>query len=265
MSKKLRKDAPLAVIDSGVGGVSVLREIVKILPNEDIIYYGDSQNAPYGTKSLEEVRKLTCQVVEMLFARGCKGLVVACNTATSAAVRVLREQYPEVPIVGIEPAVKPAVLCKENPTVLVMATPMTIHEEKLQNLIHKYEDYGEIIPLACPGFMDYIEKGDMHSEELRNYLTELLYPFKNRKIDSAVCGCTHYPFAKELLQEILGPETYIVDGGEGTAREIKRRLTVADLLNPKDEKGTILFENSLLDPKAKESKIQLCEGLLKFS
>ena len=134
---------PIAVFDSGVGGISVLRELVKILPNENFIYYGDSKNAPYGTKTLEEVRKLTCEHARrLLFEENCKGLVVACNTATSAAVRKLREIYPEVPIVGIEPAVKPAVLCRVHPKVLVMATPMTVSQEKFRALMARYEDQG---------------------------------------------------------------------------------------------------------------------------
>ena len=135
MAYVLKRENPIAVFDSGVGGISVLRELVKVMPNENFIFFGDSKNAPYGTKSLEEVRSLTCTHAEELFDAGAKGLVVACNTATSAAVRVLREKYPEIPIVGIEPAVKPAVLCKEHPRVLVMATPMTIREEKFRKLM----------------------------------------------------------------------------------------------------------------------------------
>ena len=128
MSKKTN---PIAVFDSGVGGISVLRELVKILPNEDYIYYGDSKNAPYGMKDKETVKQLTINAAEYLFAQGAKGLVVACNTATSAAVRALRELYPDIPIVGIEPAVKPAATLKPNCRVLVMATPMTIGEEPM--------------------------------------------------------------------------------------------------------------------------------------
>ena len=127
---------PIAVFDSGVGGISVLRELVKIMPAENYLYFGDSLNAPYGTKTLDEVRELTCEHARrLLFEEGAKGLVVACNTATSAAVRKLREMYPDIPIVGIEPAVKPAVMCKEHPRVLVMATPMTIREEKFRKLM----------------------------------------------------------------------------------------------------------------------------------
>ena len=222
---------PIAVFDSGVGGISVLKELVKILPNENYIYFGDSKNAPYGMKSKDEVQKLTMNCAKMLFDKGAKALVVACNTATSAAVRALREKYPDIPIVGIEPAVKPAVSMKEHPKVLVMATPMTIREEKFQNLMGRYADQGEIIPLPCPGLMDFVERGDLHSDNFRKYLEELLYEYKNGNLDAAVLGCTHYPFAKELIQEILGENVMIFDGGEGTAREMKRRLAESVLLN----------------------------------
>lgn len=255
MSKKMQ---PIAVFDSGVGGISVLKELRKILPNEDYIYYGDSKNAPYGMKTKEEVRELTIQAAEYLFAQGAKGLVVACNTATSAAVRTLREIYPDVPLVGIEPAVKPAVTLKPNGRVLVMATPMTIREEKFQNLMSRYEDMAEIIPLPCPGLMDFVERGDLESEDFRRYLEELLFVHRIHPVDSVVLGCTHYPFAKKLIKEILGPDVEVYDGGEGTAREMKRRLAEADLLNDRLEKGTVDFQNSLEDVK----KIQLCEWLL---
>ena len=175
MKKGENLDRPIGVFDSGVGGISVLRELVKIMPNENFIYYGDSKHAPYGTKTKEEVRRLTRNHAIELFDRGAKGLVVACNTATSAAVRVLREEFSEVPIVGIEPAVKPAATFMENPRVLVMATPMTIREEKLQSLIARYADLGEIIPLPCPGLMNFVERGDLDGEDLMKYLNEFLF------------------------------------------------------------------------------------------
>ena len=255
MSKKTQ---PIAVFDSGVGGISVLRELRKILPNEDYIYYGDSINAPYGMKTKEEVCALTIKAAEYLFAQGAKGLVVACNTATSAGVRTLRELYPDVPIVGIEPAVKPAATLKPHGRVLVMATPMTIREEKFQKLMARYEDMAEIIPLPCPGLMDFVERGDLESEDFRRYLEELLFVHRIHPIDSVVLGCTHYPFAKKLIKEILGPDVEVYDGGEGTAREMKRRLAEADLLNDRQENGTVDFQNSLED----SNKIKLCEWLL---
>ncbi len=251
----------IAVFDSGVGGISVLRELTKIMPNEDFIYYGDSANAPYGTKTLEEVRKLTCEHARrLLFEEGAKGLVVACNTATSAAVRVLREMYPEIPIVGIEPAVKPAVLCKENPRVLVMATPMTIREEKFHKLMDRYTNQGEIIPLPCPGLMNFVERGDLDGDDVKKYLEELLFEYKTDKVDAVVLGCTHYPFVKEHIQEVLGDEVLVFDGGAGTAREMKRRLEEKNLLENKKRMGNVKFDNSLLG-EAKNEKIVLCERL----
>ena len=256
MSKKTK---PIAVFDSGVGGISVLRELVKILPNENYIYYGDSKNAPYGMKDKETVKQLTIDAAKYLFAQGAKGLVVACNTATSAAVRVLREMYPEIPIVGIEPAVKPAATLKPNCRVLAMATPMTIREEKFQKLMAKYEDQAaEIIPLPCPGLMDFVERGDLNSDSLRSYLEELLFAHRIHPVDSVVLGCTHYPFVRGMIQEVLGPDVVVYDGGEGTAREMRRRLAEADLLNPSEEKGIVDFQNSLQD----EAKIELCKKLL---
>ena len=253
---------PIAVFDSGVGGVSVLKELVKIMPNENYIYFGDSKNAPYGMKTKEEVSKLTLNCAKMLFQeKGAKGLVVACNTATSAAVRELRQMYPNIPIVGIEPAVKPAVMHKVGGKVLVMATPMTIREEKFRTLMGRYSKQATIIPLPCPGLMDFVERGDLHSNDFRKYLEELLYEYRTNNVDAVVLGCTHYPFAKELIQEILGNKVMVFDGGEGTAREMKRRLTEAGVINSSMEKGTIIFENSLED---NQEKICLCEKLLKL-
>lgn len=255
-----KKEQPIAVFDSGMGGISVLRELVSVMPNEDYIYFGDSKNAPYGTKSKEEVRRLTIEHAEELFEQGAKGLVVACNTATSAAVAKLRELYPYIPIVGIEPAVKPAVNCKENPRVLVMATPMTIREEKFKKLMARYEDQAKIIPLPCPGLMDFVERGDLDGEDLQKYLTELLYEFREEKVDAAVLGCTHYPFVRKMIQKTLGSDVQIFDGGAGTAREMKRRLQEANLLNDSGTKGEVIFRNSLKD----ERKLALAKMLFEM-
>lgn len=258
MTYQLEKQNPIAVFDSGVGGISVLRELVKIMPQEDYIYFGDSKNAPYGMKEQSIVRELTIDCAKQLFDQGAKGLVVACNTATSAAVRVLRETYPYIAIVGIEPAVKPAVFCMEHPRVLVMATPMTIHAEKFHKLMDRYADDATIIPLPCPGLMDFVERGDLDGEDLHKYLNELLYSYRDHKVDAAVLGCTHYPFAREQIQSVLGEEVRIFDGGEGTAREMRRRLAESGLLRDEQRKGTICFENSQTDGK----KIELCKMLL---
>lgn len=253
------KGRPIGVFDSGVGGISVLQELIRIMPNENYIYLGDSKHAPYGTKPLEVVRQLTIANAQTLLEQGAKGLVVACNTATSAAVRLMRGMYPDLPIVGIEPALKPAALQKEHPRVLVMATPMTVQQEKFRQLMARYEDKAEIYPLPCPGLMEFIEAGDLESERLHDFLVELLAPFRDKKLDSIVLGCTHYPFARKMIRKIVGESVTIFDGGEGTAREMRRRLAEADLLNPGGEPGWVRFENSV----STEAELALCRRLLK--
>lgn len=241
-------ERPIAVFDSGVGGISVLRELQALMPNEKIIYYGDSVNAPYGERSLSEVRSLTLSAVEFLIEQGAKALVVACNTATSAAVRILRGMYPSLPIVGIEPAIKPAVIYGEeqlgkrdgSSTVLVMATPVTISQEKFAHLTEEYCKRAIITPLKCPGLAELIERGTPNSEEIKNYLADILAPYKN--YDSVVLGCTHYPFIAHHIRSIL-PSTVIFDGGYGTAKEAMRRITEAGLLSDA-ERGEVIFISS---------------------
>lgn len=259
MGKQVKKAMrPIGVFDSGVGGISVLRELVALMPNENFIYFGDSANAPYGTKALEQVVKLVCDDAEYLYQKGVKALVVACNTATSAGIGVLREQYKDIPVIGIEPALKPAVLSKEHPVVLVMATPMTVREKKFHDLMLRFETEAEIIPLPCPGLMEFVERGELESEALENYLRELFAPFT--KVDAVVLGCTHYPFVKKMIQKVLGKETLLFDGGAGTARETKRQLESRDLLTISDEKGQVVFENSANE----ERLLALCQVLLNY-
>ena len=255
-----KKRQPIGVFDSGVGGISVLRELIRVMPNENYIYLGDSKHAPYGTKPLETVRELTFENARLLLAQGAKGLVVVCNTATSAAVRRRRSTYPQLPIVGIEPALKPAALQKEHPRVLVMATPMTVQQEKFRQLMARYEEKAEIYPLPCPGLMEFVEAGDLESEKLHDFLLELLGPYLDKKLDSVVLGCTHYPFARKMIQNIVGDTVTIFDGGAGTAREMRRRIAVADLLNPSEEHGWVKFENSV----ATEEELALCRRLLEW-
>lgn len=245
------------MFDSGVGGISVLRELVKLMPNENYLYLGDSKYAPYGTKSLEEVRSLTIHNVEKLLGKGAKSIVVACNTATSAAVAVLRGMYPDVPLVGIEPAIKPAVLNNPGGRIVVMATPMTLGQEKFQNLMSRYESQAQIIPLPCPGLMEFVERGDLDGDDLQKYLTELLWDFREEKIDAIVLGCTHYPFARKMISKVAGEKVAIFDGGNGTAREMKRRLNEARLLSDSECKGTVGFFNS----RDTREELELCRFL----
>lgn len=249
---------PIGVFDSGLGGISVLRELVAFLPNENYLYLGDSKHAPYGTKSLQEVQELTCNNIEYLIGKGAKAIVVACNTATSAAIQILREHHKDMPIIGIEPALKPAVLQKEHPNVLVMATPMTLREEKFHALMKRYENEAEIISLPCPGLVEFVERGELEGEALEAYFKELFAPFADKKIDSAVLGCTHYPLVKNVIQKMLGDSVTLFDGGEGTAHETYRRLKEKNLLNTTPQKGTVIFENT----EGTEQKTALAKQLL---
>lgn len=256
-----KREQPIAVFDSGVGGISVLRELVRMMPNEDFLYYGDSANAPYGTKTTEEVRSLTISHVEDFLASGAKAVCIACNTATSAAVGKLREIYPDLPLVGIEPALKPAVLYKPQSRVLVMATPMTIREKKFEHLVERFSDQATIYKLPCPGLMEFVESGHYNSKEVKDFLSQLLYDYTGGKIDAAVLGCTHYPFVRRQIQEVLGEEVQIFDGGCGTARELKRRMEAAGLQNPDTmHRGNVIFRNSAPTPE----KMELCWDLLQY-
>ena len=252
-----KNSLPIAFFDSGVGGISVLRHAVKLLPNEDFLFFGDSANAPYGTRPKQEILELTLSHAARFHARGIKALVIACNTATSAAISELRRIYTDIPVIGIEPALKPAALMSPHPTVLVMATPGTVNGNKFHDLLGHYSGKADVIPLGCPGLMEFVEKGDTKGPEVTAYLTALLTPrLEAAHVDAIVLGCTHYPFVAPIIRKIAGRGGRIFDGGEGTARELKRRLTQEHLLKEHAGHGSVLFENSLPE------KTGLCRILL---
>ena len=248
------KNRPIAVFDSGLGGISVLRELVRQMPQENFLYFGDSANAPYGTKPAEQVQALTEAMVDRLMERGIKALVVACNTATATAISLLREKYPDFIIIGIEPAVKPAVLHYPQGTVGIMATPVTLQGEKLKNLIAQFP-HPDIRMIPAPGLVELVEAGLANSAQADAFLSTLLGPFAG-KLDALVLGCTHYPFVIPAIRRILGENTELYDGGAGTALQTRRRLEAAGLLY--DGPGCVVFENSLEDPGI----LELCKSLL---
>lgn len=234
----------IGVFDSGVGGISVLKELVELMPNENYIYMGDSKNAPYGTKTHDEILNLTLENSKKLFSRGIKALVIACNTATSVCIDDLRRLYSDIPVVGIEPALKPAVEECKKKNVLVMATPLTLSEKKFDNLLKSYESDANIIKLPCPGLMELVEKGITSGNELDSYLKKLFENTDLKSINAVVLGCTHYPFVRQSVKKFF-PEAKLYDGGAGTARQVKRCLEKRELLNPDKERGNVVFENSL--------------------
>lgn len=254
-----KREQPIGFFDSGVGGISVLREAAKLMPNENFIYFGDSKNAPYGTKSISDVQDLAISNAEMLMEMGVKAIVIACNTATSVAAEILRKKYPDTPIIGVEPALKPAVLYKENPRVVVMATDITIREKKFKALLEKYSHMGDISLLPCPGLMDWVEKGVLEGDEIESFLENLLSPYKD-KVDCVVLGCTHYPFLAKSIRKVLGGKVTFFDGGLGAAKELSRQLKGRGIENNREAKGRIEFLNS----NNREEEIRLSEMLFSY-
>lgn len=229
--------SPIGVFDSGVGGVSVLGELARALPHEDFLYFGDNLHAPYGTKPEAEVLGYVRSVMDYLMAQDVKAVVIACNTATSVAAAALRSELA-LPIIGMEPALKPASEMRRGGQILVLATPMTLRLPKFQAL---YARYGEgAIPLPCPGLMELVETQAF--DQARRYLQEHFLAYDMQQVDAVVLGCTHYVFLRPILQEILPPHVMILDGNAGTARQLARVLEQRELLN--DQGGSIRLETS---------------------
>ena len=250
------KHSYIAVFDSGVGGVSVLRELRRLCPGERFYYFGDSANAPYGRKTTDEVRALTLAAGrKLLVDRDCKALVVACNTATAAAITDLRAEYPDRIVVGIEPALKLA--CDRHPggTVGIMATDVTLREQKLAALMERVKRDCTVLRVHAPGVVELVEAGKCDTDEAVALMEQLLGPYRD-SLSALVLGCTHYPFMKKAMARVLGEGVELLDGGEGTARETRRRLLEAGLLNEGD--GDLIVENSSGDPE----KIALTHRLL---
>ncbi len=229
--------SPIGVFDSGVGGIGTLAALRRELPQERFLFYGDTANAPYGTKSREEVMACVSRIMDHLLAQDVKAVVIACNTATAVAAAELRARY-DLPIIGIEPALKPAHEIRRDGHILVLATPMTLRLEKFRAL---YERYGEgAIPLPCPGLMELVEREA--DEEARRYLTELFTPYDLTKVDAIVLGCTHYVFLRPILKEILPDGVSVLDGNEGTARQLRRVLAERGMLAA--GQGSVTLETS---------------------
>lgn len=253
-------EKPIGFFDSGVGGISVLREAVKMLPKENYIYFGDSENAPYGIKSEDEIKKLTIRACEKLLERNVKAIVVACNTATSVAINTLREEYKRIPIIGIEPALKPAAQLNKDGKILIMATPMTLKLEKFAYLVDRYGKSRDIVSIPCDGLVEFIERGELEGTRLNEFLREKLKSNVNENVAAVVLGCTHYPFIKKELSKIL-KDSVLLDGSIGTVKQLKRKLTENNALNNSTQNGTIQLLNSSNDG----SLIKLSRDLLYIS
>lgn len=254
------KRRPVGVMDSGIGGMSVLCELRKQMPGEDFLYLGDTANAPYGEKSAEEVLRLTRENVRLLRSRGARAVVIACNTATAVAVATLRAEWEDFPLVGIEPALRPASLLSEHPSVLVMATPLTLAGEKYRLLQEALSASCDFVPLPCPGLAELIESGEWDTPRLHAALDKLLAPHEGRAFDAVVLGCTHYPLIRRAIAARFPAGTPILDGGAGTARQTARRLAEQGDLLPPGRAGRVDF--IFTDPATAAGKTELCRRLL---
>jgi glutamate racemase len=226
----MANSAPIGVFDSGVGGLSVLGEIRSLLPHESLLYVADSGHVPYGEKSPEFIRERCRLIAAFLLARGAKALVLACNTATVAGVAELRELYPELPIIGMEPAVKPAAAATRSGVVGVLATTGTLKSAKFAALLDRFASDVRVITQPCPGLVERIEAGELNSSATRMLLQGFVTPLLDQGCDTLILGCTHYPFIRPLLREMLPDSVSLIDTGAAVARQLQRLLAERELL-----------------------------------
>jgi glutamate racemase len=224
-----KETGAIGILDSGVGGLSVMTEIVKVLPREDVLYFADTDHCPYGRRTHEEIERLTQAIVAFLLSRGAKVVVVACNTASAAALHCLRATF-SVPIVGMEPAVKPAAEGTNSRVVGVIATEATFEGALFASLIERFAADIEVLTQVCPGLVERVEAGLTDGPETTEMLTQYLQPMLDAGIDSLVLGCTHYPFLKPVVRGIVGDEVKILDPGPAVAAQTRRILARDGLL-----------------------------------
>jgi glutamate racemase len=238
-------NAPIGIFDSGVGGLTVARAIIDQLPNESVIYLGDTANTPYGTKTIQEVRTLALDVMDRLVDEGVKLLVIACNTASAAVLRDARERYTEgrgIPVVEvIQPAVRRAVAATRNGKVGVIGTTATITSRAYDDAFAAAVDF-ELISAACPEFVDYVERGITSGPEVIALATSYLQSIKAADVDTLVLGCTHYPLLTGALAYVMGENVTLVSSAEETAKDVYRTLVAHNLLRTDDSKPTLRFQ-----------------------
>jgi glutamate racemase len=250
---------PIGVFDSGVGGLSVLREIRRELPGENLIYVADSGHAPYGDKSTEFIEARSITIIEFLISQGAKAIVVACNTATGVAIKTLRAKF-HIPIIAMEPAIKPAAAHTKSGVIGVLATSRTIASDNFSKLHERFGAEVKILMQACPGLVEQVETGDLAGDETRALIEQYVLPLLEQEADTLVLGCTHYPFLAPLMQEVAGPTVTIIDPSAAIARELRRRLTNSNLFSSNSEAGTELFWTSAVTDVAQSVITQLWQA-----
>lgn len=255
-----KQSSPIGVFDSGLGGISVLREIHRLLPQEALIYIADSGHAPYGSKSTAYITERCLQLSEFLLAQGAKMIVVACNTATAHAIETMRQQLA-VPVIGIEPAVKPAARLTRTGVIGVLATQQTVQSQRLQRLIQEHANGVKVVAQGCPGLVEHVERGDFASLELRALLEQYTQALVEQGMDVLVLGCTHYPFLARTLREIIGCDITLLETSNAVAQHVIRLLDKYELNTHEQQLGSVRFYSS----KADESHWQSMQLLWQHS
>ncbi len=238
----------IAVFDSGIGGVTILKEIVALLPYEEVIYFSDGAHCPYGGRSKQEIIELSVSVVEFLRQQEIKLVVVACNTATTNAIKELRDKFEDIIFVGTEPAVKPAFEQSKSGIVAVMATESTIESNQVMRLKGLYGEGKSLYELSGKGLVEIVEQGMENTEECRSLLTSYIEPLIGKGVDIIVLGCTHYPFLTPIMEEIIGDRgVKVIDSAKAVARRVKSQLEEYSLLSSSEKTKEVTILSSLND------------------
>lgn len=239
----MNKNNPIGLFDSGIGGTTIWQEVNLLMPNEDTIFIGDQRNAPYGIRTRQEIIDLSFKNIDYLLSLDCKIIVVACNTATTNAIKEMREKY-QVPIIGIEPAIKPATILTKTSKIGILATKGTITSDFFTSKVKQYPQV-EIIEQIGFNLVNLIETGKIHSQEMKDLLTSYLQPMVEKGIDTLVLGCTHYPYLKPIIETIIPESIQIIDSSKAVAKQTKKVLSELDLLTDRVTKGTNYFYTNL--------------------
>ena len=241
----IKNHHPIGVFDSGVGGISVLKHIHTLLPHENLLYVADSKYAPYGSRTPAEITARCFEIADFLIAQNAKALVVACNTATAAAIDAMRAKYdlPDfiIPIIGMEPAVKPAAEASKNGIIGVLATVGTLKSAQFAALLENYGRNVEVVTQACVGLVECVERGELDSQNTLQLIQQYCKPLIDEGADTIVLGCTHYPFVRPLIEQVVGKEIALIDTGDAVAKHLRNKLEEKDLLSTSQEKAKVYF------------------------
>lgn len=251
--------SPIGIFDSGVGGLSVLRAIRAQMPEESIIYFGDQGHIPYGPRPIEQIRDFSEAITRFLLKHDARIIVVACNAASAAALKYLRERFPDVQFVGMEPAVKPAAEYTQTGKVGVLATPATFQGALYASVVERFANGVELFQDTCVGLVQQIEQGNLDGAEPRRILEHALLPMLEKNIDTVVLGCTHYPFVIPLIQRIVGENVRVIDPAPSVAKQVRRVLDAQGMKNESGAKGGLKFYTSG-DPEGLKSLLSLLLG-----